>query len=354
MSRDERLLDLADLAGSQWGLFTSMQAGDLGFSTQQLKRLADAELITRLRQGVYRLTGAPETPQDPIRAEWLALEPKRLAADRLADAVPVGVVSHRSAARLQDLGDIDADFHEFTVPKRRSTRSPDVKFHVRELGHEDWHLVAGLPATRPLRTTVDLAATRTDGGHLASVARDAILTEDTTRDELAAALRPYAHYYGMPIGAGDELLRNFIGQAGVPESAKALTRSDRGVDWVLIDPTTNRPIALQSKFFERRPLEFTLKDIERRLADPGFVEALLTALRSSSADTSRMSAALGNLVAHSKRPADNDAVVRLLLETISRLVRSESNNDEDGGGDDGYAEVPERPGVSSRDQSADQ
>ncbi|WP_435590462.1 type IV toxin-antitoxin system AbiEi family antitoxin domain-containing protein [Nocardia sp. bgisy118] len=354
MSREERLLDLADLAGSQWGLFTSMQAGDLGFSAQQLKRLADAELITRLRQGVYRLTGAPEAPQDPIRAEWLALEPKRLAADRLADAVPVGVVSHRSAARLQDLGDIDADFHEFTVPKRRSTRSPDVKFHVRELGHEDWHLVAGLPVTRPLRTTVDLAAARTDGGHLASIVRDAILTEDTTRDELAAALRPYAHYYGMPIGAGDELVRNFIGQAGVPESAKALTRSDRGVDWVLVNPETNRPIAMQSKFFERRPFKFALNELERRLDDPALAEALLTALRGSAVDASRMSAALGNVVAHNRWTADNESVVRALLETIARSVRAERNNDEGGGGDDGDTEVPERPGVSSRDQSADQ
>ncbi|WP_431956318.1 type IV toxin-antitoxin system AbiEi family antitoxin domain-containing protein [Nocardia lijiangensis] len=353
MSRNERLLDLADLAGSQWGLFTSMQAGDLGFSAQQLKRLADSELITRLRHGVYRLTGAPETPQDPVRAEWLSLEPKRLAADRLADAVPVGVVSHRSAARLQDLGDIDADFHEFTVPKRRSTRSPEVVFHVRELGHDDWHLVAGLPVTRPLRTTVDLAAGRTDGGHLASIVRDAILTEDTTRDELAAALRPYAHYYGMPIGAGDELVRNFIGQAGVPESAKALTRSDRGVHW-LFDPETNRPIGLQSKGFERSGAKFYPDVLERGLADPALAEALLTALRGSTVDTSRTSAALGNVVAHSKWLADNESVVRALLETIARSVRTESNSDEGGGGNDGDTEVPERPGVSSGDQSADQ
>ncbi|MDE1675281.1 type IV toxin-antitoxin system AbiEi family antitoxin domain-containing protein [Nocardia gipuzkoensis] len=224
MKSEERLLGLADVAGVQWGLFTSAQAGEVGVSAQQLKRLADSELVVRLRQGVYRLTGAPESPADPVRAEWLALEPNRLAGDRLSDEVPVGVVSHRSAARLQDLGDIDADVHEFTVSRRRSTRSPDVKFRIRDLGREDWHLVEGLPVTRPRRTVVDLAADGIDGGHLATIVRDAILTGEVTRDELATALRPYAHRYGVQIGDGAALVRDFIGQAGIPEASKALTR----------------------------------------------------------------------------------------------------------------------------------
>ncbi|MEU1956779.1 type IV toxin-antitoxin system AbiEi family antitoxin domain-containing protein [Nocardia rhamnosiphila] len=227
MARDERLLELADLAGAQWGLFTSAQVGELGFTAQQLKRLADAELITRLRQGVYRLTGAPESPADPVRAEWLALEPKRMAGDRLTDEVQVGVVSHRSAALLQGLGDIDADVHEFTVQRRRSTRSRDVRFRIRELARTDWHLVKGLPVTRPLRTVVDLAEDGTDGGHLATIVRDAIITGDVTRDELAEALRPFAHRYGMRIGDGAALVRDFIGQAGIPESHRSLTRDIR-------------------------------------------------------------------------------------------------------------------------------
>ncbi|MFD4433799.1 type IV toxin-antitoxin system AbiEi family antitoxin domain-containing protein [Nocardia sp. NPDC058497] len=248
MKAEGRLLALADMAEAQWGLFTSTQAGAAGFTAQQLKRLADSELIIRLRHGVYRLTGAPANPEDPIRAEWLALEPGRQASERLADGVPMGVVSYRSAALIQGLGDVDADVHEFTVPRRRSTRSPDVKFHVRELSPEDWHMAAGLPVTRPLRTVVDLAAARTDGGHLAGVVRDAILTEDTTRDELATALRPYAHYYGFRVGAGDALVHNFIGQAGIPASAKALTRDDHGIDLILYD-ADNNPIPVQVKHF---------------------------------------------------------------------------------------------------------
>jgi len=222
MRSDKRLLRLADLAESQWGLFTSAQAGSVEVSTQHLKRLADQSLLVRVRHGVYRLAGLPESPATAIQAEWLALEPSRLAGERLVDQVPVGVVSHRSAANLQKLGDLDADTHEFIVPRRRSTRSPDVSFHIGALGRDDWQIVEGLPVTRPLRTVVDLAAARTDGGHLATVVRDAIISGDTTAAELAAVLRPYAHHYGVPVGSGSTLVENFIEQTGVPESALSL------------------------------------------------------------------------------------------------------------------------------------
>src|SRR5882757_617970 len=106
---DEPLLHLADLAEGQWGLFTSGQASQIEVAPLQLKRYTDRGLLMRLRHGVYRLSGSPESPLEAIRAEWLALEPKRTAADRLSDPVPVGVLSHRSAAVLQHLGDLDAD-----------------------------------------------------------------------------------------------------------------------------------------------------------------------------------------------------------------------------------------------------
>ncbi|MEV6562215.1 type IV toxin-antitoxin system AbiEi family antitoxin domain-containing protein [Nocardia sp. NPDC051756] len=217
---DEHLLDLADLAEGQWGLLTTSQAATVGVSPMQLKRYTDRGLLVRLRHGVYRLSGVPESPLEALRAEWLALEPKRSAADRLGDPVPVGVISHRSAAVLQDLGDLDADVHTFTVPRRRnSSRSPELAFRVGTLERADWHRVEGLPVTRPLRTVVDLAAAYTDGGHLAAVVRDAILTGDTTSRQVADALRPYAHHYGLRPGDGAGLVRDFIIEAGIPASA---------------------------------------------------------------------------------------------------------------------------------------
>ena len=214
------LLKLASLGEGQWGLFTSRQAAvECRVTPLQLKRLTDRGHLVRILHGVYRVAGAPDSPLDSIRGAWLALEPARTAADRLRDPVPVGVVSHRSAAALQDLGDLDADIHQFTVARHRRSRSPDIAFLVAELDTDDWHLVNGLPATRPLRTVTDLASAHTDGGHLASVVRDAILTGDTTSAEIAEALRTYAHHYGVPPGDGAAAVSTFIHTAGVPASA---------------------------------------------------------------------------------------------------------------------------------------
>lgn len=213
---------LADLAESQWGLLTTAQAAPLGVNTKKLQRLTEHGVLVRLRYGVYRLTGVPDSPAEPIRAEWLALEPARTVGDRIGDEVPLGIVSHRSAADLHRLGDLDADYIEFTILARRGTRSPEVRFHRAALTPADWTLIDGLPVTTPTRTIADLAAARTDGGHLASVVRDALL-QGTSGDDIADALRPYAHRYGAPVDNGSALVNHFIDQAGVPESSLALS-----------------------------------------------------------------------------------------------------------------------------------
>ncbi|MFD4442334.1 type IV toxin-antitoxin system AbiEi family antitoxin domain-containing protein [Nocardia sp. NPDC058519] len=221
------LLELASLGEEQWGLFTTRQAAvERGVTPLQLKRLTDHGHLIRIQHGVYRVAGAPDSPHDAIRSAWLALEPARTAGDRLGDPVPLGVVSHRSAAVLQQLGDLDADIHQFTVGKPRRSRSSEVTFIVAALTPTEWHRVDGLPVTRPLRTVTDLAAADTDGGHLASVVRDTIMTGDTTSAELAEALRPYAHNYGAHPGDGAEVVRTFIHTAGVPASAVELAQAD--------------------------------------------------------------------------------------------------------------------------------
>ncbi|MEU7631700.1 type IV toxin-antitoxin system AbiEi family antitoxin domain-containing protein [Nocardia sp. NPDC049220] len=381
MAREELLLELADLAGVQWGLFTSAQAVELGFTAQQLKRLADSELITRLRQGVYRLTGTPQSPADPVRAEWLALEPKRLAGERLADEAPVGVVSHRSAARLQELGDIDADIHEFTVPQRRSTRSHDVKFRIRELTRRDWHLVEGLPVTRPLRTVLDLAADGIDGGHLATIVRDAILTGDVTRDELATALRPFAHRYGMPIGAGSALVHNFIGQAGVPEATRSLTRD---ISFPFADLTAavaqqaGGPSKAEAKLLDLLLNQHTgtaaaavweqwTEDFRKRHAaalnliptSPALDATLFNSIKSPATDPLPSMAAFVKWSALSSKLFENFSEAALNAEstrdshvrTTPRSAAAEKASEGDREGDKGSdAEIPDRRRISKSDQ----
>jgi Transcriptional regulator, AbiEi antitoxin/AbiEi antitoxin C-terminal domain len=209
-------LELADVAAGQWGLITTAQAGGVGVSPQSVAKLARAGALERLAHGVYRLAGTPSGPFDELRAAWLALDPDRTSGERLLDDPPE-VVSHRSAARLLGLGDVEADRHEFIVERRRQSRRPDVRFHRARLANHDWTLTDGLPVTTAARTIADLAVARIDGGHLASVVRDALVKQKADPGELAQILRHHAHVYGAPLGGGDALLARLLAEAGIPE-----------------------------------------------------------------------------------------------------------------------------------------
>jgi hypothetical protein len=219
----EALKAVGDLAMEQWGLITTAQARHAGLSAQQLARFADTRVLVRLRHGVYRVVGAPPNLHDDLRAAWLALDPGRTAQGRLADP-NVEVVSHRSAAVVHQLGDLDADRLEFTTSARKQTRDAQVRFHRRRLGVGEWTLVDGLPVTTVLTTIGDLAAAHLDGGHLAGVVRDAVTTHHVDLDEVIAVLSPHAHLYGVPLGQGGTLLTRMLEQAGVPESTLAVGR----------------------------------------------------------------------------------------------------------------------------------
>lgn len=207
---------LADVASEQWGMLTTAQARAAGATTQQVADLATAGHLDRLRHGVYRISGTPGHPDDDLRAAWLAIEPARTAAERLADAEPAAVVSHRSAALLHGIGDLDADQMEFTTRQRRQNRRGEIRYHVGTIDSSDWTLVHGLPATTVAATIADLAAGHIDGSHLASMVRDAISGGQATPDEISAALRPHAHQYGAPLGDGVGLVARLLEEAGAP------------------------------------------------------------------------------------------------------------------------------------------
>lgn len=219
----EAIRVVGDLAMGQWGLVTTAQARAEGLTSQQLARLADAGVLERLRHGVYRVAGAPPNLHEDLCAAWLALSPRQAAHERLMDT-DVEVVSHRSAAVVHELGDLDVDRLEFTTRTRKQTRDRQVRLHRRRLGVGEWTLVDGLPVTTVLTTIGDLAAARVDGGHLAGVVRDAVTTHHVDVAEVSAVLSPYAHLYGAPLGQGRVLLQQMLERAGVPASTRAVGR----------------------------------------------------------------------------------------------------------------------------------
>jgi hypothetical protein len=166
--------------------------------------------LTRVAYGVYRITGAPIHTHEELRAAWLALDPHRSAAERLGSTDLAGVVSHRSAAWIHELGDIDADVKEFTTQFRRRTRRPDHRFHVGRVATGEWARVDGLPVTNPLRTIADLAADRLDGGHLAGILRDTLETGKASRVEIENVLKAHSRRYGLRRNDGQLLVQNLF------------------------------------------------------------------------------------------------------------------------------------------------
>ncbi|WP_205878920.1 type IV toxin-antitoxin system AbiEi family antitoxin domain-containing protein [Mycobacterium camsae] len=235
MAATERYLQLADIAAGQWGLVTAAQARHVGLTHQQLTRMARSGILHRLHHGVYRLAGVPPDPFTELKVSWLALDPAATAAERLERSDPVGVVSHRSAARVHQLGDLDADLNEFTLTAGKRTRDPDTRIYKRALDRSDWQVIGGLPTTTVGVTLADLAAATTDGGHLGSVLRDAILHAKITYLDAAAVLRPYAHEYGAPLGNGRTLVKTLLAQTGLSKTIAAAAQFDDPDDTWLTD-----------------------------------------------------------------------------------------------------------------------
>ncbi|MGH4002466.1 MAG: type IV toxin-antitoxin system AbiEi family antitoxin domain-containing protein [Pseudonocardiaceae bacterium] len=293
-------IEMADIAAGQWGLITSRQALDIGATSNALTRLAAQGALERVTYGVYRIGGTPSSPLDGLRADWLALDPSVLASDRLWGGLdlgePLAIVSHRSAARLHDFGDIDADDHEFTLPVRKQTRRAGVRIHRFPIEEDDWTVVGGLPVTTPVRTIDDLAAVRLDGGHLASIVRDALAAGSADDEEVIRVLRQHARFYGAPMGNGTELLKFFLQEAGVPKSAIRMAELASGSSWsvdsaplpISPDVQTGAQLALRRMLAEN--LAMSQPDLKRMLANnavaamPDFKQLLANQLASFEPD----------------------------------------------------------------------
>ncbi|GMR02561.1 MAG: hypothetical protein BMS9Abin20_0899 [Acidimicrobiia bacterium] len=178
---------LGDIADAQKGYFTRAQAAREGVNDMRLQRAVNNGSIERLDHGVYRITGSGQDPHQALRVAWLRLSPDE--SPRNLTRRPHLWVSHRSAARLLDLGVVAADVPEFTSDRRIQTGA-DVIVRIRSggLARSDWMIHDGFAVTTPARTVADLAADRMDGGHLGRIASDALARGMTSRQELELAV----------------------------------------------------------------------------------------------------------------------------------------------------------------------
>ena len=199
MSRPvQRLFEIAE---GQWGCITRRQAQEAGVGNTSLARLAKDRRLERVAHGVYRVRGAGEPDHLGLRAAWLQLAPERPAWARLDDPDDA-VVSHASAASLHRVGDLRADVHEFTLPRRRQTRRRDVRLHRGKVSAADRIVVSGLPVTRPARMIADLLADHVEPGVVGRIAAEVLDSGLEGAAEVAERIAPYATRFDLPRGDG--------------------------------------------------------------------------------------------------------------------------------------------------------
>ena len=205
---------LADLSEEQWGLFTRRQAEATGIAWTTLSRLAASGAAERVAHGVYRLRGGPPVDHLALRAAWLQLDPDTPAWERAPDS---GVVSHRSAAALYGVGHLPADVHEFTLPRRRQSRRPDVRLHRARLSEGEWISLRGLPLTLPSRIAADLLAAPEDPEAVAQIVADSLRAVYDYPGTVAEQIAPHAARFGLRRGDGLALLTWLLELTGDPE-----------------------------------------------------------------------------------------------------------------------------------------
>lgn len=202
---------IATTAEAHWGMVTTAQAESVGVSRLQMSRMAASGSLIRVAQGVYRVAGAPEHPQEPVLATWLALG----GATRPATSeVPAVVAAGATAAELHHMGRLWPDPLDFVVPTRRSTRHPGVRLRTLQLRADEVTVAEGVASLTVERTIADLVDLLADLSLVADVVRDAVgQGRVVSPEQLVTYLDPLAA--GHMVADGHELAQELFDLAGV-------------------------------------------------------------------------------------------------------------------------------------------
>ncbi len=213
------LQQLQAIAEGQWGLVTTQQAARVAVDNRTLTRLKAAGTLERVAHGVYRLRGSPPVEHLPLKAAWLQFDPAVCAGERLSDP-DVAVVSHASAAALYGVGDLRADIHEFTIPKRQQTRRLDVRLHRGRVTAAHQVLLEGLPTTRAGRMVGDLLQANVDPDGVAGIVGAVLTRVFDYPPVVAKALAPHAARFGFRKGDGVALLDYLLSRTTTRDRAE--------------------------------------------------------------------------------------------------------------------------------------
>jgi hypothetical protein len=143
-SKGRTHLRLAELAKQQYGVISTRQLEEIGYSRGVVSRAARRGQLHRLHQGVYAVGHRHLNDHGRHLAAVLACEPGAM-------------LSHRSAGWLWGLLAGPSGTIHVTAPTRRHTRPP-LRLHFATLAEDDLAICDGIPVTAMARTMLDLAA----------------------------------------------------------------------------------------------------------------------------------------------------------------------------------------------------
>lgn len=209
----DALVRLGRVTAEQWGLVTDRQAEQAGVDAACLAGLVRSGVLVVAGEGVFQLAGAPVPAHLDIKAAWLRLEPGTPTWKRITGNS--GVVSHSSACRLHELGDLPVGTVEMSAAAD-GTPGAGVRLHEGPGPDPSQVMVVdGLPVTTVLRTITDLLHAGLDGGHVGGVVADAVRRRLVDWEVLGREVAVFGPAYGLPAAAsGHELLSRLLADAG--------------------------------------------------------------------------------------------------------------------------------------------
>ena len=236
MYRTENITELEALAASQWGMFTSAQAQEVGIRRNQILRMLDANRVERMLYGAYRFTSSAESENAEVKAAWLSVYPKKWAGDRLKAKPFDAVVAGTTAAFLLDAGNYHASPYTFILRQRKQTSRKDIRFLFCKLDEEDVIRKDGLPVTSFERTVYDLLRLNEDPDLIDKFIQDASREQLHVFDDerLATLLTPLAARYGFDQRDGESFAADLINRnASTTQFSRLLGNPSRKISTLL-------------------------------------------------------------------------------------------------------------------------
>ena len=198
-NRAERADRFYKLAEIQQGYFTSADAKKFGYDYPHQHFHVKQGNWIRVDHGIYRLKKFPSTEHQDLIRWWLWSRKK-------------GVISYDTAAAVYELGDLLHSKVHLTVPPNfRRKPAKGLVLHKADVDESETERRNGFPITKPLRTIMDLARSRTDPEKLSLAAKDAIRKGLMERRALLDLLSKMPAGIDLPTNASLQLA---IGEGG--------------------------------------------------------------------------------------------------------------------------------------------